>query len=61
MKNKIKNCNAFVLLMSALFPITIFGKDFQNQPKSVKSGASKICHIFRIKTDRALIFVVDDR
>ena len=29
--------------------------------KSVKSRASKICHIFRTKTGRALIFVLDDR
>ena len=32
---------------------------FQNPSKSVKSGASKICHIFRTKTGRALIFVVN--
>ena len=37
----------------------IFGRFVQNQSKSVKSGASKKCHIFRTKTDRALIFVVN--
>ena len=47
--------------MSALFPMTLFGRFFQNQSKSVISGASKICHIFRTKTSRALIFVANDR
>ena len=47
--------------MSALFPITISKRFFQNQSKSVKSGPSKICHIFATKTGRALIFVVNDR
>ena len=36
-----------------------FGRFFQNKPKSFKSGASKICHISRIKTNRALIFVAN--
>ena len=47
--------------MSALFPMTLFGRFFQNRSKSVISGASKICHIFRTKTSRALIFVANDR
>ena len=47
--------------MSALFPMTLFGRFFQNRSKSVISGASKICHIFRTKTGRALIFVANDR
>ena len=47
--------------MSALFRMTIFGRFCQNQSKSIKSGASKICYIFRTKTDRALIFMVNDR
>ena len=29
--------------------------------KSVKSEASEICHIFRTKTDRALLLVGSDR
>ena len=47
--------------MSALFPITLFGRFFQNRSKSVISGASKISYIFRTKTSRALIFVANDR
>ena len=47
--------------MSALFPMTLFGRFFQNRSKSVISGASKICHIFRTKTSRALIFEANDR
>ena len=61
MKNKIKKCNAFVLLMSSLFPMTTFGRCFQNQSKLVKTGASNICHISRAKTNRALVFVANYR
>ena len=46
--------------MSALFPMTLFGRFFQNQSKSVISGASKSCPIFRNKTSRALILVAND-
>ena len=34
---------------------------FQNQSKSVKSTASKICRMSRTKTGRALVYVVNDR
>ena len=39
----------------------IFRRFFQNQSKSVKSGASKVLHISRTKTGRALIFPINDR
>ena len=45
--------------MSALFLMTIFERFFQNQSESVKSGDSKICHIFRSEHGRALSFVVN--
>ena len=55
--NKIKMCNAF-LLLSALFPMTISERFFQS--KLVESGASKIFHISRTKTGGALISLMID-
>ena len=47
-------------MMSTYSPMTIFGRFFWKSVKSVKLGASKICHISKTKTGRALIFVVYD-